>query len=312
MTTMETGDALQSVAHAPESSAGVSITAVPGGSAWVPDSASPEETYRLHRRFDRMGRLVGDEAMKRLLGAHVIVVGLGGVGSWAAESLVRSGVGRLTLVDFDEVCITNFNRQLQAVQGQVGQKKADVLAERFAKIHPQARITALAEPYCERTEELIFAERPDFVVDAIDNVTNKCRLIAYCRREGIPIVVSTGSGGRMDPTRIRLADLAETENDPLAREIRRILRQEHGFSREGRFDIPAVYSQEPTQKPVDLAYDNGQGFKCVCPQGNNGFFTCDNRNLILGNASFVTGAFGLAAASYVVRTLTGAGPDASS
>lgn len=261
------------------------------------------ENYKLHRRFDRMGRLIGDQAMNRLLSSHVMVVGLGGVGSWAAESLVRSGIGKLTIVDFDEICVTNFNRQLHALQGLVGQKKAEVMADRLRKINPQAEITAMVKFYNADYQAEIFAQRPDYVIDAIDSVTPKCHLLAYCKGEGIPIVTSTGSGGRMDPTQVKTMDLAKTQHDPLARSVRHILRQQYGFPDKGPFGITAVVSEEPVTEPVELHYDGGKGFKCVCPQGDNEFFQCDNRNLILGNSSFVTGAFGLACASVAVRNL---------
>lgn len=262
------------------------------------------EAYRLHRRFDRMGRLIGDEKMKKLMNSHVMIIGLGGVGSWAAESITRSGVGKLTVVDFDEICVTNFNRQLQALQGLVGQQKADVVAERLRKINPQAEVISIPKFYNAQHSAEILRERPDFVIDAIDHVTAKCHLLATCRKEGIPVVTSTGSGGRMDPTAVKVTDLSETQKDPLARSIRRILREKYQFPLEGSYGIQAVYSEEPATAPVELTYDNGKGFRCVCPQGQNEFFNCDSRNLIYGNASFVTGTFGLVCASVVVRALT--------
>jgi tRNA A37 threonylcarbamoyladenosine dehydratase len=252
-----------------------------------------------------MGRLVGDPGMKKLFASHVMVVGLGGVGSWAAEALARSGVGEISLVDFDEICITNTNRQLHALSGLVGQNKADVLAERLRKINPQARVHSVVKFYSRVTSDELLAPRPDFVIDAIDNITAKCHLIARCREAGIPLVVSTGSAGRMDPTQIRIADLAETEIDPLAKAVRRILRQQYAFPEKGLFGVPAVFSFEPASMPYELDYDGGKGFRCVCPQGENNLNTCDAKNIILGNAAFATGAFGLACASHVVRTLVG-------
>lgn len=263
------------------------------------------ETYKLHRRFDRMGRLIGDKKMKQLMDSHVMVIGLGGVGSWTAESLARSGVGKITVVDFDEICITNFNRQLHALNGLVGSKKADVMGDRLQKINPGAKIKSIAKFYNADHCEEIFKDKPDFVVDAIDNITAKCHLINYCKTENIPIVVSTGSGGRMDPSQIKVADLAQTTVDPLARSVRKVLRDKHGFAPEENlpWGIPAIYSTEPYSEPAELNYDGGKGFRCVCPQGDNPYFQCDNRNLILGNASFVTGTFGFMAASVVVREL---------
>ena len=280
-----------------------------------PDPASAEEgrerpplletPYRLHRRFDRMGRLAGDAGMARLFGAHVAVVGLGGVGSFATEALARSGVGRLTLVDFDRVCVTNTNRQLQAVHGAVGRGKAALLAERVRQVNPQAQATAVPRFYSGKTAADILAEPPDFLVDAIDNVTAKCHLIAECVRRGIPLVSSLGASGRWDPTRIRVVDLAETKVDPLADAVRRTLRQKYGFPRRGPMGVPAVFSDEPPAPPEALAYDGAEGFHCVCPGGTNDLHSCEERRLIYGTAGFVTGAFGLAAAGVVVRALVG-------
>lgn len=271
-------------------------------------SQRDDETYRLHRRFDRFGRLVGDSRMKKLMSSHVVVIGLGGVGSWAAEAVVRSGVGRLTIVDFDEICVTNANRQLHALTGLIGQNKAEVLAERFRKINPQCRVEAKVKFYNAETSDEILGkaggERPDFVVDAIDNITAKCHLLARCRAEGIPVVCSTGSAGRFDPTRISIADLSETEIDPLAKNVRRILRQKHGFPEKGSFGIPAVFSHEPVSEPLELHYDGGNGFSCVCPNDND-LHSCDDRNVILGSASFVTGSFGFACASVAMRGILG-------
>lgn len=272
----------------------------------LPMSSEEMETYKLHRRFDRMGRLVGDRAMKQLMDSHVMVIGLGGVGSWAAESLVRSGVGEVTLVDFDEICVTNLNRQLHALSPLVGQQKSDVMAERMKLINPHAKVHSVPLFYNADHCAQIFAKRPDWVVDAIDNVTAKCHLLAYCKAESIPVITSTGSGGRMDPTKVKVIDLGLTTVDPLARAIRDVMREKHGFpaGENTTFGIPAVYSTEPATAPQELHYDGGKGFRCVCPQGDNPFFNCDSRNLIMGNASFVTGTFGLVCASVVVRALT--------
>jgi tRNA A37 threonylcarbamoyladenosine dehydratase len=268
-----------------------------------PHADEGETAYRLHRRFDRIGRLVGDAAMERLLSAHVMVVGLGGVGSFAVEALARSGIGRLTLVDFDRVCVTNSNRQLQALAGTVAKPKASVLADRCKAINPQCRPDPRAVFYSERTSDELLGLAPDFVVDAIDNVTAKCHLLASCRRRGIGVVSSTGASGRWDPTQLRVVDLAETRVDPLADAVRRALRQKYDFPRTGPFGIQAVYSEEPPSEPADLHYDGGDGFRCVCPGGANEFHSCEERRVIYGTAAFVTGAFGLACASVVVKSL---------
>lgn len=263
-----------------------------------------EDTYTLHRRFDRMGRLVGDEMMKKLFNTHVMVIGLGGVGSWAAESLARSGVGEITVIDFDEICITNANRQLHALQGLVGQKKANVMGERLKKINPQAKVNILPLFYNKDTSAQILDMKPDYIVDAIDNLTAKTHLLNECVQQKLKVITSGGASAKMDPTRIKITDLAQTKVDPLAHTVRKILRQEFNFPRKGNFGIPCVFSDEIPMEPIELKYDLGQGFKCVCPQGQNDLHSCLHRNVIYGNASFITGAFGLAAASWVVRDIT--------
>lgn len=274
-----------------------------------------DENYKLHRRFDRIGRLVGDHGMARLFASRVAVIGLGGVGSFAAEALARSGVGTLDLVDFDLVCITNSNRQLQAMKGTVGKPKAEVLAERLANINPKAQVNAVQYFYNDRTSEKLLRPQGqplDFVVDAIDNVTAKCHLLATCKELGIPVVTSTGASGRWDPTAISVQDLGKTLVDPLARDVRKILRAQYGFpdgKKKKKFGIPAVVSSEAPAAPLDLTYDNGEGFRCVCPGGSNGMHSCDKRSVIYGTASFVTGTFGLVCASVVVKALTAAPAD---
>jgi tRNA A37 threonylcarbamoyladenosine dehydratase len=266
-----------------------------------------ETRYRLHRRFDRIGRLVGDGGMARLFEARVTVIGLGGVGSFAVEALARSGIGRLRLVDFDRVCVTNSNRQLQALSGTIARSKALVLAERLRQINPQVEAEAVPHFYSARTADALLAGPPDFVVDAIDNVTAKCHLLATCRARGIPVVSSMGASGRLDPTRVVTCDLADTKVDPLADAVRRTLRKKYAFPQTGPFGIAAVCSPEPPADPHELTYDGGEGFRCVCPGGTNDFHSCEERRVIYGTAAFVTGTFGLACASVVVRRLA-AGP----
>jgi tRNA threonylcarbamoyladenosine dehydratase len=267
----------------------------------VTPNSIPETPYVLHRRFDRMGRLVGDEKMKQLFETHVMIIGLGGVGSWAAESIVRSGVGRVTIIDHDEICITNANRQLHTIQGLVGQKKAQVMAERLRKINPQAQIDCLTVFYNKETSAEILALKPDYILDAIDNLTAKTYLLSECRNQKIKVITSGGASAKMDPTRIRIVDLAKTHMDPLTHSVRKILRKEYLFPRDSHFAIFCVFSDEEPMPTIELKYDKGEGFKCVCPQGELDPHGCLHRSVIYGTASFVTGAFGLAMASWVVR-----------
>jgi tRNA A37 threonylcarbamoyladenosine dehydratase len=277
-------------------------------SARALDAGVPETSYRTHRRFDRAARLFTEPGLGRLMGAHVVVFGMGGVGSFSAEALSRSALGKLTLVDFDEVCVTNVNRQLHALKGNVGRRKVDVMAERLRLIHPAGEVTPVARFYNEESSDELLSGQIDYVVDAIDNLTAKAHLIATCRARGIPIVSSMGAAARIDPTRVRTADLSDTETCPLARDVRRILRTEHGIeARRGHpTGVTAVFSTETPIAPSSPSYDEGRGFVCVCPNKDNGLYTCDRRARIDGSVSFVTGTFGLVASSVVVRAL-GAG-----
>jgi tRNA A37 threonylcarbamoyladenosine dehydratase len=263
------------------------------------------QSFQLDRRFDRMGRLVGEPAMQRLARAHVMILGLGGVGSWAAECLARSGLGALTIVDFDDICITNFNRQLHALDGFVGQPKAGVMAARLRSVNPAADIRVMPRFYNKDSSAEILSVRPDYVIDAIDCVTAKAHLLATCRAQGIPVVTSTGSGGRLDPTRVEVKDLSQTDVDPLAKMVRKLLRRDYDFPSEdeGHFGITAVFSKEQPSLPHELVYDGGKGFRCMCAKQTDVPFTCDKKNVIMGTAPFVTGAFGLHCASVAIRAL---------
>lgn len=272
----------------------------------TPASDAPDDApAKVHRRFDRLARLMGDHGVGRLARAHVMVIGCGGVGSWAAESLARSGIGRITLVDFDLVCITNTNRQLHAMKGTVGKSKVEVMAERLRLVHPSGRIDAVARFYEAGARDEILGDAPDFVIDAIDNVTAKLDLLATCAKRAIPVITAMGAAGRLDPTRVRVDDLAFTVRDGLAKDVRKWLQRKHDVKLrdDGTFGIPAVFSDEPMLPPADVAADHRGGFECVCPHGENAHHSCEKRARIDGTASFVTGAFGLAAAGYVVRMI---------
>jgi tRNA A37 threonylcarbamoyladenosine dehydratase len=238
-------------------------------------------------RFAGLARLYGDGGLRRLLQGRVCVVGLGGVGSWAAEALARSALGHITLVDLDDVCLSNVNRQLHALDGAIGRPKVEVMAERIRAINPACQVRAVAEFFSEATEQEILAVNFDYVLDAIDQVANKCLLIARCRQKEIPIVSSGGAGGRRDPAAIRVADLAQTSHDALLQQVRKKLRDDHGFARDPKtpFGVPCVFSTEAAIPPS---------------AGGAGRVTCDNG---YGTASFVTGAMGLVAASRVVSRI---------
>lgn len=262
-----------------------------------------EPNFKLHRRFDRAARLFGEPAMARLSRAHVAVVGLGGVGSYAVEGLMRSGVGAVTLIDFDLVCVTNTNRQLHAVHGTIGKPKAQLMAERAKSINPSAQVNAVQEFYREElAEQLLPAGKFDYVVDAIDNIKAKLHLLARCHSLKLPVVSSMGAAARLDPTLVRVADLCETHSDAFARDVRKYLKGKYGIDTQARTGIQAVFSVEPRRDPEPIGYDH-DGFQCVCPQGDNDFHTCEKRASIDGTAAFVTSVFGMVASGVVVRAL---------
>lgn len=262
-------------------------------------------------RFGGVARLLSRAGLDRLVRAHVCVIGVGGVGSWAVEGLARSGVGALTLVDLDDVCVTNVNRQLHALDGQIGRPKVDVLSERVKAINPGCCVDVVHEFFTAATAWRLLTGRFDFVIDAIDRMTPKALLIAGCVERGFPIITVGAAGGRSDPTRIRTGDLGQANNDELLRLVRKKLRRDHGFAAgatRGRMDfgVRCVWSEE---RPVFPWSDGtcasepepGANLRLDCASG-------------FGTAVFVTAVFGLAAAGEVVRGIAArtAGVGASS
>lgn len=265
---------------------------------------APTKPFRLHRRFDRTGRLLGDVAMQNLSNARVLVLGLGGVGSYAVEGLVRSGVGHLSLVDFDVVCVTNTNRQLHATVSTVGKPKAELLAQRAKSINPDCDVQARVDFYREEVSDVMLDGQWDFVIDAIDNVKAKLHLLHACLSRQLKVVSSMGAAGRLDPTAIRVDDLCETHMDPLAKDVRKLLKRKYGVDTSKPTGITTVYSIEPRRDPFDLRYDEAHGgFMCVCPHGENEFHSCEHRNQIDGSVAFVTSVFGMQMAGVVVRRI---------
>ena len=250
-------------------------------------------------RFGGLGRLYGKEALSRLACARVAVVGVGGVGSWTVEALARSGVGHLTLIDMDDVCITNTNRQLPAMTGEIGRPKVEVLADRVRRINPACVVEPVAEFFLPGTAARLLKPGYDFIVDAVDRMFIKALLLAMARERNLPSLTVGGAGGRRDPTAIRLTDLGHTGGDRLLRQVRRELRHEYGWATDANqeFGVPAVFSAEPQVFPKE------DGTVCDQPEsGSNLRMDCAAG---YGAACFVTGAFGFAAAAEVVRRLTG-------
>ena len=248
-------------------------------------------------RFGGIARLYGKSGLEKLQAAHVCVVGIGGVGAWAAEALARSGVGAIKLVDLDEVCVTNINRQLHALTETVGRAKVEVMAERIRAINPDCKIIAEQKFFNAQTAEELLAPKYDFILDAIDDVTNKVLLLVRCREEKLSVITSGGAGGRRELTAVRVGDLSQASHDRLLAEVRRKLRQEHDFpAGHLTMNVPCVYSVERT------VYPQADGSVCeMRSAAEDG--TRLNCNGGLGSATFVTGAFGFAAAGFVVRKI---------
>jgi tRNA A37 threonylcarbamoyladenosine dehydratase len=247
------------------------------------------------RRFGGIERLYGSGALVRAASAHVTVIGIGGVGSWAAEALARSGIGRLTLIDLDHVAESNINRQVQALGATLGAAKVLAMRERILAINPGCDVACIEDFIDERNiAELLPA--CDAVIDAIDHVRAKAALIAHCRRAGLRIVTTGGAGGRTDPTRIEIADLARTTQDALASRVRARLRKEYGFSRDPKkkFGVDCVFSPEQSRRGETACatagteeFDAGAGLNCA------GY----------GSSVAVTAGFGFAAAARVLAAI---------
>lgn len=273
-------------------------------------------------RFGGIGRLYGQSALAKLASSRMIIVGLGGVGTWVAEALARSGVSHLRLIDLDEICISNVNRQLPAMDGTIGRAKVDVMAERLRQINPAGHFEAVSEYFTQASADRLLcfsglsgdrengptAIHPDCVIDAIDAVTNKCHLIAHCRARGIPCVSCGGAGGRRDPTQVRIADLHKVTHDRLLSEVRKRLRQQHGFPRDSSpMEVPAVYSLETPLYPHP---DGTVGDRPMSPSEGVGGPRL-NCNWGYGSATHVTGTFGFVAAARAIETVLGLVPASS-
>ncbi len=245
----------------------------------------------LARRFGGVARLYGQAALERFLGAHVAVVGVGGVGSWVVEALARSAVGRLTLIDLDNVAESNINRQLQATDATLGMAKVEALRQRIATINPACVVTCVEEFVDPDNVADLLAGPFDAVVDAIDQVRAKVAIATHCARQRLPLVVVGGAGGQLDPTRLRVDDLSRTVQDPLLSKVRAKLRKEHGFPRDAKkkFGIPAVYSDEPLRYPEAA---------CAVADGAAGEVGGDAGGTAPAGAGLVTGPQGLNCAGF--------------
>jgi tRNA A37 threonylcarbamoyladenosine dehydratase len=257
--------------------------------------ATPTEDVDFARRFGGIGRLYGEPALERFRAAHVCVIGVGGVGSWVVEALARSAIGHLTLIDLDNVAESNINRQIQALSSTIGMPKIEALRQRIAEINPFCQVT-LVEDFIdlENIETLVANQGFDYVVDAIDSVKPKAALIAWCSANKMPLVVVGGAGGQIDPTKVEIRDLARTEQEPLLKKVRKLLRAQYGFSRgeKQKYHIDAVFSMEPLRYP-----ETGD----ACEIDDNGITGLNCAGF--GSCMVVTATFGMVTAGQVLRRL---------
>jgi tRNA A37 threonylcarbamoyladenosine dehydratase len=255
----------------------------------------------LQARFGGIDRLYGTGTLAILARAHVAVVGVGGVGSWAAEAMVRSGLGRITLIDADDICLSNTNRQVMALDGQYGRSKVEVLAERLRAINPALQVAAVPRFVTPDTVGELLGGGFDYVLDACDAFRVKVESIYWCRRNRVPILTIGAAGGRTDPRRITVRDLAKTEKDFLLAMVRRKLRDDYDWTRNPKryFGVAAVYSTEQPQWP-----QSDGSVSCAKPEGIEEAARLDCGGG-LGAAMHVTAGFAMVAVSELIPRLVG-------
>ncbi|MDF2891364.1 MAG: UBA/THIF-type binding protein [Clostridia bacterium] len=245
--------------------------------------------------YSRTELLIGKEGVDKLNNSKIAIFGIGGVGSYTAEALCRAGVGNLVLIDYDDICLTNLNRQIHATRKTVGKSKVEMMKERLLEINPKVNVITFKELYNEETAEMLLTPDLSYVVDAIDMVSSKIDLITRSQQMNIPIISCMGAGNKFDPTKIEISDIFKTSICPLARVIR------HELRKRGVKKLKVVYSKEEPVTPIET--EKNCKNNCIC--SNKDLAKCTHRRQIPGSISFVPSAAGLALASAVVRDLLG-------
>ncbi|MBA6296429.1 tRNA cyclic N6-threonylcarbamoyladenosine(37) synthase TcdA [Colwellia sp. MB02u-9] len=237
-------------------------------------------------RFGGIARLYGNSQSTALQQAHFCVIGIGGVGSWVAEALARNGIGQITLIDLDDLCVTNINRQIHALTDTVGLSKVDVMRDRIKQINPECLVSTIEDFVTLENVGDLLSNSFDYVIDAIDSVNVKTAIIAHCKRNKLPIITIGGAGGQIDPSKIAIADLSQTFQDPLLAKVRNQLRREYNFSRnvKRKFSIDAIFSTE------QLRYPDSEGNVCHAKQSGDGSMRLDCSGGF-GAATHVTACF---------------------
>ncbi|CUB03651.1 tRNA cyclic N6-threonylcarbamoyladenosine(37) synthase TcdA [Marinomonas fungiae] len=250
------------------------------------------------QRFGGIARLYGQTAYEFFQQAHVCVIGIGGVGSWCAEALARSGIGQITLIDMDDVCVTNINRQIHALDGTIGKAKVDAMAERIKLINPNCQVHCVEDFITTDNVPELLDQPFDYIIDAIDSLKPKAAMIAWCKRNKRKLITVGGAGGQIDPTKVQIADLSRTEQDPLAAKLRNYLRRHYNFPRDTkkRFEIECVYSLE------QLKYPQTDGTVCETREKGDTEtkMNCENG---FGSSTVVTATFGFVAVGRVLEKL---------
>ncbi|NLO98567.1 MAG: tRNA threonylcarbamoyladenosine dehydratase [Peptococcaceae bacterium] len=245
-------------------------------------------------QFSRTEMLIGPEGLEKLNKSKVLIFGLGGVGSFTTEALARIGIGSFKLVDYDKICLSNLNRQIHALHSTLGRYKVEVMAERIKDINPEAQVETYTTFYTQEQAEFFLQDKPDYVIDAIDTVKSKVSLAVECYRRNIPFISCMGAGNRLDASSFRIADISKTTGDPLAKAVRKLLREEgitQGFK--------VLFSPQPPLKPRQA--------ESSCSDAVNSDFNSDfpQKRQFPGSVSFVPPVAGLLIAGEVVRDLLG-------
>ena len=251
-----------------------------------------QESYL--RRFSGIGRLYGMKALEYLSGAYIIVVGLGGVGSWVVEALARSGINHLLVIDLDEICITNTNRQIHAIEGNIGKNKAITLQKRVALINPNCQVVAIEDFMTEDNVSEYIVKNCDFVVDCIDDAKVKSSILNYSKRNKIPIITVGGVGGKVDATKLQIKDLSQSYQDPLLAKTKQNLKKRYGWKNK-KFGIPCVFSSEQLRYPIN----DGVCFSKGALQGVSSM-DCSNG---FGAITHMTGTAGFFVVNYVINKM---------
>ncbi len=244
------------------------------------------------QRFNGIASLLGESEANIVKNSHFLIIGLGGVGTWCVESIARLGANQITLVDLDDICVSNTNRQIHALDGSYGQMKADALAERISKINPDCKVNVHLCFFNEKNMEKIFAEKPSIIIDTIDAPREKALLINECFKRDVKVVSSGAIGGKTDPTMITVAELSKTKQDMLYRKVRQELKKKHLYPLgRSKAKVQCVYSPEPSKKIQKCDIDQtSKALKLDCNGG-------------LGTATYMTGTVGFLLSHVAVKEL---------